>query len=261
MRLGITGIPSQSNKRLVADGYQTFEIYNNRQMTKQELADSIGIGITGSLNQKIGDLKKIGILRGQENSFRLTELAINLYTNKDPALLISSFKQVPFYRYLLEKYVNTPITYEIIRKELTEYAKLKPDEANSLAEKVYKLFHESEEFVSSKPNLDEFFISVKEEKKLKLSCMKESTSTVPNQSISPIQTENQTEIPLLTPSVISSRQITVNGNGDKKSMEKKFELTILFRDEKIAVTDEESFRFAEYLLKKIGRELGVESDN
>jgi hypothetical protein len=163
MKVGKTAIPTQGIKLLIGDTYSTFKLHDGRQMTKQELADSIGIVVSGSLNQKIGDFKKYGLLGGQGNNFRLTTLAIELYTTKDPALLIKSIKHVPFYSYLLGKY-SDPITPEIIRKELIEYAKLKPEMANSMADKVYKLFHESADFASSKPNLEEMFASVSQHK-------------------------------------------------------------------------------------------------
>jgi len=247
MRIGKTGIPSQNQKRLIADGYLIFEHCNNRQATKQDLADSLGIGITGSLNQKIGDLKKIGILKGQENSFRETDFALEMYTKKDPEHIVTSFKRIPFYGYILGKYNGTPITYDIVLKELIEFAKLKPEVANSQVDRVYRLFHESEEFVFSKPNLEEFFTSVKEETKGK-QIGKEVANPPP------------TSKPRLEFHIPPNEPVLKSESDNKKPMEKKFVLTVLYRDEIIPVIDEESYRFAEYLFKKLGKELGIKSE-
>jgi hypothetical protein len=257
MRIGKTAIPSQGNKRMVMDAYLSFILHNNRQMTKRELADSIGIGESGSLNQKIGDLKKFGLLKGQEDNLRLTDLAIQLYTTKDPALLVQSIKHIPFYGYLLGKYNSTPITREIILKELTEIAKLKPGEANLVADKVHKLYHESADFVFSKPNLEELFKSIKVVRKIELPPKEEPTPEPSNESKPPVHTEMpKPRLVLHAPTV---EPILKNERDGEKPMEKKFSLFITYGDTPIPLVTASAISLARKLINEQERDIQMTS--
>jgi hypothetical protein len=235
MRIGESIIvPTYRLKLLLSDLRKTYTQYQDKEMTKAQIADSMKFEITsGNFNQKLSDLKNYGLLEGARDKFKITPLGIQIFQTGDAKLLENTIKHVPFWSYLLEKYAMS-ITKNDFLTELIRTAQMNETEAKN---KVDGLF---QEYISDIKMLTGSY-TIKP-------ISKEMAPPIKVTTIMEKSEESQTQPPPTLP----------------KSVEKdSIKMSIQYGPHRIEIVDDLTFRFAEQMMRSIRKELikrGVQFD-
>lgn len=108
MRIGNYSVPHYHIKDIVVDVKRLHEQYGRREFNKTDIAYTLGQSPTsGSLMQKIADMKSYGLLEGRGDSFNVTQLGEHATfgdSNEKIKALKTIFINIPLWNNLYEKY-------------------------------------------------------------------------------------------------------------------------------------------------------------
>ncbi len=201
MRMGDYVVPSYRLKSVVRDLQKTFVLYNDKEISKSELANSMGyVENSGFFNQKISDMKNFGLLTGGLGKFKLTLNAMSLFKTGDVKLLKTAVLNIPFWKYLYEKY-NTLPTKDQFLTELQTVAHIGDISLKVILDKFYTAYIEDITYAMSGMTIS-------------LECVLENKIPLINESINDqTQTVNQDNLSTLMKGELRVNKLSFNADG------------------------------------------------